>query len=45
VMEGKKKEDKKEIPREEDKNQNEEEASNEFGGLPDRDLKKNLGCG
>lgn len=22
-----------------------EESNNDFGGLPDRDLKKNLGCG
>lgn len=37
----KEKEKKSSIPRE----NSEEEKPFDFGGLPDRDLKKNLGCG
>jgi len=44
-MEGKKKEDKKEKDAEFKPDQEEEDSSNEFGVLPDRDIKKNLGCG
>lgn len=28
-----------------DKNETEDEKTFDFGGLPNRDLKKNLGCG
>ena len=34
-----------EIPKPEQAGSEDEIDRNEFGGLPDRDLKKNLGCG
>lgn len=45
---GKKKQPKKEKSKEKKSNpkiDQEEEKPFDFGGLPDRDLKKNLGCG
>lgn len=40
-----KKEAKPVPPKEKDEPQQDDEKPFDFGGLPDRDLKKNLGCG
>jgi len=44
-MEDSKKEAKKENDADSKPDQEEEATSSEFGVLPDRDIKKNLGCG